>query len=316
MKAARALEPVITGSDCADRILKIVYGLQQEITDREANFQVRLKRVIEETQRRVEEHYRVQQERAVSEAQTATRGEVTYNLLTRFDVETFTFQTNFERRLREEIAQTEAAGAAKLEHAVADAREILQEQIREEAAAEYQSKLEAGEKLIALLEERARAASGEWQAERLWFQERIATLDRAIETAEAVDIEKSDEDKELERRLEEALEAKAQLGLDLQQAVSELSARTQFHSKDESDRGVHGEVARIVQCEVARIQLLVNEIEKRLSDSTDLAASIRLNRERAELHAYLKGLRYSLGDLTLQSSPVQESSTVQDPCNA
>jgi hypothetical protein len=316
MKPARAVEQVSPGSNCADRILKIVDGLQHEIKDREASFQVRLRQVIEETQRRVEEHFRVQHERAVSEAQAATRSEVTYNLLTRFDVETFKLQTDFERRLRETVAQTEAAGEAKLEHAIADANEILQVRIREEAAAEYQSKLDVSQKLIALLEERARAASSEWQAERQRFQERIATLERIIETTQAVNTEKSDEDKELARRLDEALEAKAQLGLDLQRSVSEFSARTQSQPGDESDRAVHGEVARIVQCEVARIQLIVNEIEKTLSDSIDLAAGIRLNRERAELQAYLKGLRYSLGDVTLQSSPVQESSTVQDPCNA
>ena len=50
---------------------------------------------------------------------------------------------------------------------------------------------------------------------------------------------------------------------------------------------------------MARIQLHIDEIELKLTDPTvELSAEIRLNRERTELEAYLKGLRYSLGEVT------------------
>ena len=70
----------------------------------------------------------------------------------------------------------------------------------------------------------------------------------------------------------------------------------------------HREVAAIVQAEMIRVRLHLDEIEARLSNpSTELGSEIRLNRERTELQAYLKGLRYSLGEVTLQTSTVEDS---------
>jgi hypothetical protein len=104
---------------------------------------------------------------------------------------------------------------------------------------------------------------------------------------------------------------KAQLVLDLQRVVSELKAQTHVKGQHDSDHAAHGEVATIVHCEMARVQSLCDDIEKRLADlSIDLATEIRLNREWSELQAYLKGLRYSLGEVTLPPS------TLEDACNA
>jgi hypothetical protein len=54
-----------------------------------------------------------------------------------------------------------------------------------------------------------------------------------------------------------------------------------------------------VRPEMVRVQSRLDEIEKALDDpATELGSEIRLNRERAELQAYLRGLLYSLGELT------------------
>lgn len=47
--------------------------------------------------------------------------------------------------------------------------------------------------------------------------------------------------------------------------------------------------------EVARIQSQIDDINQKLADPMlELSAEIRLNRERAELEAYLKGLRFNI----------------------
>lgn len=201
-----------------ERILAIVLGLKQEIKDREADFELRLKRTVEETQ--------------------AT---------TRKD----------------------------------------------------------SEQLIEKLKQDAIATATEWQAERQHLETRIASLECIFDTVNAAHTEKLDEHKELERKLNEALQSNTQLQLDLQQAVVELSSRVQAEASSEADRAEHGEVAAMVQSEVIRVRTLLDEIETKLADpSTELGSEMRLNRERGELHAYLKGLRYSLGELSLQTSLV------------
>jgi len=315
MKAGTALaltaNKVVNSSECAERILKIVQQLQQDIQDREAGFQVRIKQAIEEAQFRAQEQHRIELEQAVSEAKEQTRKDVTQTLGNRFDLETSKLQANFDRRLHEVIVETEALEQLKIGSAVAAANEALRQQILEEAKNDYQATLNEKENLIAQLKEAGISAATERLAERNQFQERIVRLERALDTANAVRTEKLDGYKQLERKLEEALQSKAQLQLDLQQAVSELRSQTHSPCKDESGHAPHAEVAAIVQAEMVRVRLHLDEIERTLDDpAVELGSEIRLNRERAELKAYLKGLRYSLGEVILQSS------TVEDPCHA
>jgi hypothetical protein len=308
---ATAASKLTNGSECAERILTIVHRLQQEIKDREVNLQVRISQAIEETQHRVEEQCRTRQEGAVSDAKEVTRKEVTQALLNRFDLEISKLHLTFDHRLNEVVTETEALGQLKIESAVAAAKETLRQEVLEEAKNEYQSKLSEMENVIAQLKENGTAAATEWRAERQQFQERIAKLERALDIANAVRTEKLDDHKELERKLEEAIQSKAQLQLDLQRAVSELNSQTQPSGNDGSDHATHGEVAAIVQLEMVRVRVRLDEIERILADpAVELGSEIRLNRERVELQEYLKGLRYSLGEVTLQSP------TLEDPCHA
>jgi hypothetical protein len=306
--AATASDKRTNGSGCVDRILAIVHRLQQEIKDSEVNVQGRIKQTIEETQYRVEEQCRARQERAVSEAKELTHKEATQALLNRFSLEISELNVNFDHRLREVAAESEALEQLRIESAVAVAKETLRQQLREEAKNECRPKLNEMESLIVQLKESGTAAATEWRGERHQFQERIATLERALDIANAVRTEKLDDHKEFERKLEEALQSKAQLQLDLQRAVSELNCKTQSSKKDESDHATHGEVGAIVQSEMVHVRVRLDEIEGTLADhAIELGSEIRLNRERAELQAYLKGLRYSLGEVTLQPSSLEDS---------
>lgn len=304
---AAIADKVINNSECVDRILKIVQRLEQEANGREADFQFRIKQAVEEARQRAEDQYRVQQERAVSEAIEETRKDVTQTLLNRFDLEISKLHTNFDRRLHQVVTETEALEKLKIDSAVTTAKETIRQQLLEEAKSEYQSRLDEMEKLTAQLKEAGALAATERQTERQQFEERIAGLERTLDTASAQRTEKLDGYKELERRLEETLQSKAQLQLDLQRAVSELNSQTQSAATADSHHAARGEVNAIVQAEMVRVRLRLDEIERILADSnTELGSEIRLKRERAELQAYLKGLRYSLGEITLHSSTAEE----------
>lgn len=294
--------------DCVEKILKIVHEVEHDIQTRETNFQVQMRRAIEETQHRVEEQCRAELERALSEAKETTRRQVTDQLLTRFHFEISKLEAEFARRLSDATAQAEAREQLNIETAVAAMKDTVRQQTWEEANKEYDSKLDEMEKLVALLNESATATATEWHAERQKFQERIAMLERVLDTTNAVRAEKLDNYKELERKLEEAMQAKAELQLDLERAVSELNAQMHISAEVAHDDAIHGEVAAIVQSEMIRVLARLDEIEKIMSNpATELGFEIRLNRESTEMQAYLKGLRYSLGEVTLQSSASKES---------
>jgi hypothetical protein len=298
--AAAAGELTNVGSSI-EKILKIVHEVQHEIQVRETNFQAQIRLAIEETQYHVEEQCRLELERAVSEAKETTRRQVTDQLLTRFHFEISKLEAEFARRLSDTVAQAEVREQLNIETAVASVKDKVRQQTWDEATKEYESKLDEMEKLVALLNESAAATATEWHAERQRFQERIAMLERLLDTANAARAEKLDHYKELERKLEEAMQSKAQLQLDLERAVSELNAQMHITAEAARDHAIHGEVAAIVQSEMIRVLARLDEIEKMMSDpATELGSEIRLNRESTEMQAYLKGLRYSLGDVTLQ----------------
>ena len=163
---------------------------------------------------------------------------------------------------------------------------------------QYQSQLKEAQRAVAREEERAKKATTEWQMERQRLQQRITTLEQAPGTARTSATEESANSRELERKLEETLCLKAALAADFQRVLSELNALEQSNPTEEANPAPYGEIAKVVRSEVSRIQLLVDEIERKLADpAIELSTEIRLGRQRAELEAYLKGLRYSLGEV-------------------
>src|SRR6267378_1289382 len=79
-----------------------------------------------------------------------------------------------------------------------------------------------------------------------------------------------------------------------EEQIAVLNARPEPAKNDQPAQGLSAQVAAIVAGEMARVQSLMDEIDGKLADtSLEMAAEMRLRRERAELEAYLKGLRYS-----------------------
>jgi hypothetical protein len=287
--AAAAVDPVtpISNGDCADRILKIVHKLQQQIKQQEADLQAHLER-----------------------ADT---------LRNRYELEISRLHSNFDQRLQEVVAQQEASERLRIDSAVTAAVDALQQEMREGAKGEYEPKLRDAEELIGQLRQDATTYANQWAADRQKLQERISILERNLDVALAVQTVEVDGYKDLERKLKEALHAKEQLQLDLRQAVGELNSGANSESKERSDSLAHTEVAAIVQAEMLRVRSHLDEIERALAEpSTQLGTEIRLTRDRAEMEAYLKGLRYSLGEVALQPSTEVslQASAIEDTCHA
>jgi len=308
-------ENVVKKSVCADRILAIVQKLQDQIRDQQAEFQSRLKRTIEETEQRLRDECHAAQQRAVDEASETTRNEVTQTLRKRFDVEISELRAGFDRRLTDLVAENEALEQLRIDSSVASTTEAVQKAVWEQARNMYEPKLEDAERLTTQVKQDSETYAHEWRTERQKLQERLETIERCLDSAAAIGIEKLGAYKELERKLAAAMQSNEQLQLDLERAVSELSARAPSDAQELHDHTAHTQVTAIVQAEMLRVRQHLDEIEKTFDNpAVELGIEIRLNRERSELEAYLKGLRYSLGEVTLQTSP--ETAPVEDSCHA
>lgn len=193
--------------------------------------------------------------------------------------------------------------AAQLQRAVIQAQASLQAQ--QEAAAHKGASLEGGIEEIqrqkGMIERQFETARTEWNTERQRLTTQIenletdlrkvpATQDRA--TAEVVDQLR----KQYDQKLQDAIQQKTQLAQELQRASELLEEeRSRLGSEiAKSDSDVLSK-DRIL-AEVARVETMIQEIVALIDNpETELATVIRLNVEKAELDAYLKGIRFLLG---------------------
>jgi len=196
----------------------------------------------------------------------------------------------------------------RIESAAAASQEAIRNEALEESKRQIEQRLSEMEKLTVQIEDNAAAASSTWQSEQQQLQERIAFLERALETANAARTEKLDDYRELELKLQEAIDSKALLQSDLERAVSELNSRTPSNEKPDRDDSPAWDVSGAVESEILRVQLHLDDIEKALADpAIELGSEMRLSRERGELQIYLKGLRYALHDVAAPSSAVEDT---------
>ena len=103
-----------------------------------------------------------------------------------------------------------------------------------------------------------------------------------------------------ESKLTDISRAKDEVEQKFQRAVAKWNAEREHvkPARGAAEPSGHPEIANAVRAEISRIESAIQEINRRLDDpKSELAAAIRLNRELAELAAYLKGLRYSLGEI-------------------
>src|SRR5437899_833518 len=259
MKPATAL--ITTVGHPADRILAIVNKLQQEAIDRETAVRMQTREdVTAELQLKLEE----------------ARASIT-QLLEQAKASASEWQQE-RTRLEEQIAVLNAVS-----------------QTGSNNQAEFQLKLEEVRASNAQHHEHAKASASEWQHTR-------SPLDHIDGETEVLMQTREDDTAELQLKLEEARASNAQ---HLEQAkasasewqqertrfeeqIAALNSRPEPAKNDQPDQGLSAQVAAIVAGEIARVQSVMDEIDAKLADtSLEMAAEMRLRRERAELEAYL-----------------------------
>jgi len=206
-------------------------------------------------------------------------------LLSRFETETEQLKADFEDRLLKSTADTEAAAEFRFAEKFAAANQDFQRREQE---------------IQATTGQRLEKTTNEFAAERREFQQRIATLEEEIACSKNMvqQVIPTPLSRELEAKLEEVMGEKARLAEELQEANARRNAEGQRLETMQAARGDTRDVSDAVKAEIACIESREREISGKIEDpSTDLATQIRFNRERSELEAYLKGLRYSLGEV-------------------
>lgn len=143
------------------------------------------------------------------------------------------------------------------------------------------------------LENRIESMQKEMEHERSEWRLQIQQMERRLsDTRESVNSEVVDQlRRQYDEHIQEMILQKTQLTEELKSAGTLLEIeRSRFATASGSDR------ENTVVAEVVRIQGRIADIEKKIEDpSTELAIVIRKNVERAELDAYLKGIRFSMG---------------------
>jgi hypothetical protein len=140
------------------------------------------------------------------------------------------------------------------------------------------------------------------------FQERILQAvhdtEASLQSQTAQHIEAAAAEWQTERnRLNSALERTAQMGAEWEAERGRLNAEierlqgtlavAQAHKEIEKSAEPPANTAALAK-EIERVQTLIKEISSIIEDpSTELSTVIRKNVERAELEAYLKGIRYA-----------------------
>jgi len=209
-------------------------------------------------------------------------------LLSRFATEREQLKVELEDRRLKAIAATEAAGEFVFAEKFGEAKQDFERREQEIQAAANQ---------------RCQKTSDEFDAERKEFHQRIATLEEEIarskRMAQPVQTPLS---RKLEEKLEEVMREKGRLEEELREANARQNAESHSLETTQAARNDPRDVFDAVKAEIARIESRWQEISQKIEDpSTDLGTQIRLDRERSELEAYLKGLRYSIGEITFEN---------------
>ena len=213
-------------------------------------------------------------------------------------------EAEFQLRLQEVVQETEARIRASVseqhERAIKEAEDTARREAQQKLLAQFEVEIA---KLSSDSDRHIREAVAKADAEAQ------AKLRQGV--ADAQQTTRNEVTQELksqyEAKLAELSKAKEEVDRKLQQATKEWNAeREQLQSSAKAaaeavpQGSQHPEVASAVRDEIARMQAAIQEITNKLDDpKVELAAEIRLNRERAELDAYLKGLQYSVGEVSV-----------------
>ena len=205
-------------------------------------------------------------------------------LLSRFETETEQLKADFEDRRLKITADAEAAAEFRFAEKFAAANQDFQRREQE---------------IQATTGQRLEKTTNEFAAERREFQQRIDALEEEIACSKkmAQQVIRTPLSRELETKLEEVMGENARLAEELKESNARRNAEGQ-RLETTPARSDTRDVSDAVKAEIERIEFREREISGKIEDpSTDLGTQIRFNRERSELEAYLKGLRYSLGEV-------------------
>jgi chromosome segregation ATPase len=199
--------------------------------------------------------------------------------------------------------------AAQLQNAFFETRKKLDSLTASIQPVDHEACTQELARVRASLDQSLQRAQIEWDAERQRLSSEIEQLRKTIreltDTRESASNEIAGQlRKEYDEKIQEIIQQKTQLAeqhqttsalLDTERArftaeISELKSA----AVQSSDGGNDGE-AETITAEVERVEGQIREIGALIDDlSTDLATVIRKNVEKAELDAYLKGIRFSL----------------------
>lgn len=233
------------------------------------------------------------QEDKIRQAEEEARKRVTRDLLARFDVEFQKLTLELEEKQREAVAVAERAAQKLLDQATAES-EVARDRLKAELASATQ-KWDAERQHLLEEHKLAKQTALSKGDEVLALGEKLSGLGREKAELEEqltrLKAEMTEFQRDVENQRREAVaEAEAAAELRLQQLQAQpkpesSAAPPQVTRTSGDSEGLGAEISRMA----AAIDELSQKIE---SPTTDLAAQIRFNRERAELEAYVRGLRF------------------------
>jgi hypothetical protein len=308
-------------------LIKILESAQVELQELKAVFQSRLQESVREAEAKLRQRLVEEKAQEIKRTEDEVRKAVTRDLLSRFDVEFQKLSIEFEERRQNAIAATENAAQLRLKDALAEtakANEELErfksetEQSRRETVSRFEAEMR---QLRADFEERrvkelaSVESAGEVRFTQIFTEAKqdFERREQAIRARFNESFQRATDDFEAERK---------QLHQRLMQLTEELAASNQARVKLEADLQINArcnterepfepeqrartstpDLPNAVGAEVSRIEARMREISQKLDDdSLDLTTKIQLHREQSELEAYLKGLRYSMGELSFDN---------------
>jgi hypothetical protein len=179
------------------------------------------------------------------------------------------FQNRVLQAVHENEASLQSQAAQHLEQALAETRAKLEEQFKARLA----------------------EMSAEWEKERARLN---TAVDRAAQSGTQWETERGRLNSEIERLTRAQAEAREEIkkAHEGAKAVSEAAAASAASAATKAPAPVHNPA--LLQ-EVERVEALIKQISVLIEDSTtELSTVIRKNVERAELEAYLKGIRFAI----------------------
>jgi len=201
--------------------------------------------------------YAEEQDEKIRRAEDEARKRVTRDLLARFDIEFAKLSLEYEQKQKEAVALTESAAETRFKEVLAES-----ESAREELTRKFEFE------------------SQKWNAELQQLRESGDELARLQTSLSEISEEKS----RLEEKLKEAEQAHSL-------AVSTATSPASRQTEQESIAARHS--SETIQAEISRVEAAIEELSREIDSPTiDLAVQIRLNRERSEFEAYVKGLRF------------------------